>query len=848
MKNKHLSIKSLHSMLLVMIALLMNVTLSFAQNDMTKIKDGTISNSKVQAELFSILELESNSKGFLLPRMTTAERNALTNKINDKVRGNGLAIYNTDNDCINYWSTLSNKWLSVCGTLPPAKMEMDCSKIFLNASDDKQLKQGQSLRDTDLLYVTVNVVESGSYSISAVTKNGYSFSKSGVFETTGTYSIALEGFGTPLQENEAPNGDAVLFKINGKENTTCTSFKIPVKSSALEFNIIEPQNIAVTWSAYKGVPLNATDNIVKVKVNVKTPGFWRIQSDKVDNGISFSGSGEFKEGDEGEQTITIYGQGTPIDVKDSTFKLVTNSKGNKTSNVTVTVKVVPTSFALVCESEKIEIRGEFKEDTKLNKSNSVLLPVKVLAPGIINIELNGTIKGATDTPIKFVAPNTVLSFNGTDNIQYVTLYAEKDVIVPVKATEIVFTSMTPSTVSLCADFPKIKVVERNKNYSFDCSKSTLLINGSAQGSNNYFLVGVPLVAGKHSLSVVVNVGYAEKYTIKTNELNGVRFEKTGVFTDQERAKGIATVILDPIGMFSSAGYYTYSLYTEGLDPNLSNQCSIIAQVRGREINVLSFGAATYAPKPSSNQYAPGAILTSAKNFGPNGKVVTGKINITWQHSLPKNLSAVINSSNIDIIIIGYHARYDEAQKNVLVDFVKNKKGALIVADETNFSGSATSIQLVRDLGDGSTPTASNKIGEVFSLVNPVIGPANDPIVKSDEFGSIAGGLLGNDVRANGWYFQNLSKEYIPIAVSQINSKGVFAFRHNTLGFVFIGDGGAFAGKVGNTSDHIWPAAILADGTPIAYTKYDGGTVSNSIFYANSLKWAIDYVTKNKPFN
>jgi hypothetical protein len=45
----------------------------------------------------AILELESTNKGFLPPRMTTAQRNEINNP------ENGLVIYNTTQNCLNMW-------------------------------------------------------------------------------------------------------------------------------------------------------------------------------------------------------------------------------------------------------------------------------------------------------------------------------------------------------------------------------------------------------------------------------------------------------------------------------------------------------------------------------------------------------------------------------------------------------------------------------------------------------------------------------------------------------------------------------------------------------------------------
>jgi hypothetical protein len=54
------------------------------------------------------LEVSSTSKGYLMPRMTATERNAIVNPTN------GLQIFNTTTGCINLFNT--NAWFEVCGT------------------------------------------------------------------------------------------------------------------------------------------------------------------------------------------------------------------------------------------------------------------------------------------------------------------------------------------------------------------------------------------------------------------------------------------------------------------------------------------------------------------------------------------------------------------------------------------------------------------------------------------------------------------------------------------------------------------------------------------------------------
>ncbi len=58
----------------------------------------------------AILDVNSSSQGFLPPRMTTAQRNAITNK------AAGLVIYNTVSACIEMYN--GSNWINLCSSLP----------------------------------------------------------------------------------------------------------------------------------------------------------------------------------------------------------------------------------------------------------------------------------------------------------------------------------------------------------------------------------------------------------------------------------------------------------------------------------------------------------------------------------------------------------------------------------------------------------------------------------------------------------------------------------------------------------------------------------------------------------
>ncbi|MCC6601531.1 MAG: hypothetical protein IT223_12805 [Crocinitomicaceae bacterium] len=71
-----------------------------------------ISDSPGSPDNSSILEVKSNSKGFLPPRMTDSERDAIVNP------ADGLVIFNTTTNCINYM--VGGFWHEVCGNCLPA--------------------------------------------------------------------------------------------------------------------------------------------------------------------------------------------------------------------------------------------------------------------------------------------------------------------------------------------------------------------------------------------------------------------------------------------------------------------------------------------------------------------------------------------------------------------------------------------------------------------------------------------------------------------------------------------------------------------------------------------------------
>ena len=73
-----------------------------------------ISETQITPDITSILEVYSTSKGILIPRLTTAQRNAIVSP------ANGLLVFDTEEDCFMFYSSFSSAWQSLCNSAPTA--------------------------------------------------------------------------------------------------------------------------------------------------------------------------------------------------------------------------------------------------------------------------------------------------------------------------------------------------------------------------------------------------------------------------------------------------------------------------------------------------------------------------------------------------------------------------------------------------------------------------------------------------------------------------------------------------------------------------------------------------------
>jgi len=275
--------------------------------------------------------LSNVAPGIIIPVMPTTQRDAINNP------PNSLIIFNTDENCLNYYYGDTRQWLSICGSEPPASLTIDCGRVSISGNYIKGLPCGGS----NYMQIPITVNTPGNFTILGITKsnNGYSFSYSGTATVPGTMLVTIPAQGTPA----AIQTDTVIIKVNNLTLDDCNSAVIDVFNPAATYTVTScgQSHFGGSYVAGQTVTTTHTDT---VWVNVPAATFeeeqdlWSITTNTVD-GISFAGSGKFTNA--GHQFVILYAQGTPTNSKDKVFTYTTNSldPAQQAANCQTTLKM-----------------------------------------------------------------------------------------------------------------------------------------------------------------------------------------------------------------------------------------------------------------------------------------------------------------------------------------------------------------------------------------------------------------------------------------------------------------------------------------------------------------------------
>lgn len=282
---------------------------------------------------------QDGKKGFMPPRLTTDQVTTLGQNLN--TASNGLTVFNTDTNCLQYWK--GDKW-SDCSTYSNAVLTVDCSasKIVGTYSLDKVVD------DNEYMELKVNVSKAGPFSFYSDSKNGVRFYLTTILET-GQQTIQVPAVGTPKAV-----GDFTYNLFDQAGNAICASnanFKTTVIDNKANFTI------KCTESTIIG---NFHDNVaaggqtLSVKVAVSTAGNYNLKTDTV-NGLWFEGSGNVNFGTT-EIILEAKGVANTItgDTGVRTFTLQDKDGNSLGCTVTTSLMAAKAVFTINCASARME--------------------------------------------------------------------------------------------------------------------------------------------------------------------------------------------------------------------------------------------------------------------------------------------------------------------------------------------------------------------------------------------------------------------------------------------------------------------------------------------------------------
>ncbi|WP_413513586.1 hypothetical protein [Myroides odoratus] len=678
--------------------LLLSISMMYGQVNKstgTRITDST---ADKELKTNAILDLESTSKGFFLPRMTTTQRDAIHK---DMGKDNGLAIYNVDIDCVEYWSERSSKWMSVCGTLPPADLEIEagsCESITFNGftmvNGVPQAQQGTAFKpEEQFMTIRLKVNQIGTYTISALSDNGYFFSAEGQFQSIGTYQIVLKGMGTPVRGYDsaaAINGDKLQFSINGQNSTNCTDLKMLVIPADLDFTITSATHHA-KGTYYVGVEASTVKgNTIEVDIRVVNGGLATITASNPTLGMKFQGTKQVISGTDKIILEPILGENTPLvnsqDLYLLTFEVNTSDPNGTIGGATVDVKV-----------EKTKIEGNFNDstfgtepyyqETPLNANHTITLPVQVIGSGKTNLFLKGA------GGIEFKAENVKLDMPANaGDVQEVLFRAVAGGLLP-RASSLDLTLSGDAarfeienghTLVLPIDLKPVQ-------YTLDCA--TIKANRGAIPANkpieeNYFI------------SAQVNVTVVGEYEINTTTaVDGILFSTTRAGVKQVfRNTGVQEVKLyavDGTIVPTSKGEFTVGLSANDMSHTQCNQVKV--KVGFNDISILIVRSSDdYMSSESSSSeelYFTGRNANGQYRFGEEGAFVeTGAVNVRVLAHYSGGLNAAfiaerarvieeVKAGKYNFILTAGKGAYliNEDFANALYEYVENDKGVLWLA-------------------------------------------------------------------------------------------------------------------------------------------------------------------------
>lgn len=177
----------------------------------------------------------------------------------------------------------------------------------VNATVNGYYEVNSPLDDTHYITLPIDVLATGTTTITTETKNGMTFSSGEINLTTlGEQNVTL--YPTLPASPADPYGDNIAFETNGDGATASTNISISIAREPVKYTL-DCTTAEIVGKYFLGVESTSTENALVIEADVQATGDYDITTETI-NGVTFSGTGTFAA--KGTNTITLYASGVPL--------------------------------------------------------------------------------------------------------------------------------------------------------------------------------------------------------------------------------------------------------------------------------------------------------------------------------------------------------------------------------------------------------------------------------------------------------------------------------------------------------------------------------------------------------
>ncbi|MDR2122069.1 MAG: hypothetical protein LBP34_02995 [Flavobacteriaceae bacterium] len=236
------------------------------------------------------------------------------------------------------------------------------------------------------------------------------------------------------------------------------------------------KNIKIKGTYVKGKELDITNYISIVEVNVTKPGAYTIIATPTkNNGYSFVAQGVFTTA--GKQTISLSGQGIPVNVQKDDFT-ITSSGSSDVCKTQVEVKPNIASYSINCAT--VNVTGFYLKGSSLSSLNTILMNVSVSSAGSYYISTN-TVNG-----VSFQASG-VFASTGTQTVILTGTgipTVNTNFSVDITSNSIAGNTSCSATIPITLPSMKYAIIGDNSVYSWGADERLAALNSTANFGPN----------------------------------------------------------------------------------------------------------------------------------------------------------------------------------------------------------------------------------------------------------------------------------------------------------------------------------------------------------------------------